>query len=164
MKKVLDPLFKVMSFIMGLLVLATVVVIALQIIWRYVFSNPLSWTEQIGRYLFVWIVMLAIPIGAYKGGMFAFDLLLTKASDRVRVIIKAIDLVACEIFCCYYFYQAIQLCVKGGWRYAQGVHIPMMWLYIAQPICAGALILVFLHQFVENIKDGGRLSEHKEGN
>lgn len=163
MKKVLDPLIKAMSFVMGLLVLISVLVVAMQIVWRYVFTHPLSWTEQVGRYLFVWIVMLAVPIGAYKGGMFAFDLLLTKVTPRTGVIIKAINLVACEVFCCYYFYQAIQLCVKGGWRYAQGVHIPMMWLYIAQPICAGALILVFLHQFIENINDAKQLKEHKEG-
>ena len=164
MKKILDPLIKVLSFVMGLLVLAAVVVITMQIIWRYVFTNPLSWTEQIGRYLFVWIVMLAIPVGAYKGGMFAFDLLLSKMKTNTKVIIQTLNLIACEIFCCYYFYQSIMLCIKGGWRFAQGVHIPMMALYVAQPICAGSLILVFLYQLIEYWKRWDRLPAGKEGN
>ncbi len=164
MKKILDPLIKVLNFVMGLLVLATVVVIALQIIWRYVFVNPLSWTEQVGRYLFIWIVMLAIPVGAYKGSMFAFDLLLTKVKTNTRVIIQTINYIGCEIFCCYYFYQSVLLCIKGGWRYAQGVHIPMIALYIAQPICAGSLIIVFLHLLIENWKCWERLPDRKEAN
>ena len=163
MKKILDPLIKVLSFVMGLLVLAAVVVITMQIIWRYVFTNPLSWTEQIGRYLFVWIVMLAIPVGAYKGGMFAFDLLLSKVKTNTKVIIQTLNLIACEIFCCYYFYQSIMLCIKGGWRFAQGVHIPMMVLYVAQPICAGSLILVFLYQLIQYWKSWEK-PLRKEGN
>lgn len=164
MKKILDPLMKVLSFVMGLLVLATVVVVTMQIIWRYVFTNPLSWTEQIGRYLFVWIVMLAVPIGAYKGSMFAFDLVLSKVKNNTRVIIQTINYIGCEVFCVYYLYQSIQLCIKGGWRFAQGVHIPMIALYIAQPICAGSLIIVFLYLLTENWKRWERLPERKEGN
>ena len=162
MKKILDLLTKVLGFVMGLLVLASVVVVTMQIIWRYVFTNPLSWTEQIGRYLFVWIVLLAIPVGAYKGGMFAFDLLLGKLKNHTRVIVQTVNLVACEIFCGYYLYQSIMLCIKGGWRYAQGVHIPMIVLYIAQPICAASLILVFLYQLIENWKSWERLPARKE--
>lgn len=75
MKKFLDVWTKVLWYLTAVMVLATIVVITMQIVWRYVLNDPLSWTEQISRYLFVWIVMLAVPVGLYRSGLYNFDLL-----------------------------------------------------------------------------------------
>ena len=44
-----------------------VAVIFLQVIMRYVFSNSLSWSEELGKFLFVWITWLGISLGERKG-------------------------------------------------------------------------------------------------
>ena len=152
MKKFLDIWTTVLWYLTAILVLTTIVVISMQIIWRYVFSNPLSWTEQVSRYLFVWIVMLAVPVGLYRSGLYNFDLLLEKFHGKASLVIKTINSLACLLFSGYYFFYAVVLCVKGGWRYAQGVHIRMIFLYIAQPICAASLFLIFLYQLIELYK------------
>lgn len=152
MKKFLDIWTKILWYFAALLVLATVVVISMQIIWRYVFSNPLSWTEQVSRYLFVWIVMMAVPVGLYRSGLYNFDLVLEKLHGKVKLAVQTLNSLACLVFTGYYFYQAVMLCIKGGWRFAQGVHIQMIWLYIAQPICAASLFLIFLYQIIEIYK------------
>jgi len=152
MKKFLDVWTKILWYITGVLVLATIVVVTMQIFWRYVFSNPLSWTEQIGRYLFVWIVMMAVPVGLYRNGLYSFDLLLSKLKGVPALVVKTVNYLACLCFSGYYFYAATVLCVKGGWRYAQGVHIKMLTLYIAQPICAASLFAIFLYQTITTYK------------
>lgn len=152
MKKFLDIWTTIMGYFAGLLVLSTVVIISMQIIWRYVFSSPLGWTEQVSRYMFVWIVMMAVPVGLYRSGMYNFDLVLEKFTGKAKLIVQTINSLACLAFSSYYFYQATILCIKGGWRYAQGVHIKMLWLYIAQPICAATLFLIFLYQIIEIYK------------
>lgn len=53
------------------------------------------------------------------------------------------------------------LCIKGGWRYAQGVHIKMLWLYIAQPICAATMFLIFLYQLIELYKGHFKKKEER---
>ena len=44
MKKFLDVWTKVLWYITAVMVLATIVVITMQIVWRYVLNDPLSWT------------------------------------------------------------------------------------------------------------------------
>ena len=92
MKKFLDVWTKVLWYITAVMVLATIVVITMQIVWRYVLNDPLSWTEQISRYLFVWIVMLAVPVGLYRSGLYNFDLLLEKLHGTASLVVRTLNL------------------------------------------------------------------------
>ncbi len=104
MKKTLDSIISVVSYLVGLLLLAAIFVIALQVIWRYVFVNPLSWTEQTCRYMFVYIVTLAIPVAYYKGTMLTFDLILNSLNHTLFTIVQALINVLSLIFFFYYGY------------------------------------------------------------
>ena len=44
----------VLSALVGLFG-AMVVACTAQVIWRYLFNDPLVWSEELARYLFVWI-------------------------------------------------------------------------------------------------------------
>jgi len=46
----------------SILVAATVALSFAQVILRYVFNNPQSWAEEVGRYLFVWITFLGSAV------------------------------------------------------------------------------------------------------
>lgn len=154
MKKLLDVWTTILWYFTAVLVFASVVVISMQIIWRYAFRNPIGWSEQVGRYIFVWIVMMAVPVGLWRQGLYRFDLILNKLRGATAMIVKTINYLACLGFSGYFFYNAMYLCINGGWRYAQGVHIKMIWLYAAQPICAGTMFIIFLYQLIRLFKTG----------
>lgn len=40
------------------------VLIFLQVIMRYVMHNSLSWSEELARYTFVWLIYIAISYGS----------------------------------------------------------------------------------------------------
>lgn len=46
---------------------AMTLLIFLQVLLRYVFNTPLAWTEEISRYLFIWMTFTAGYIGLRKG-------------------------------------------------------------------------------------------------
>ena len=50
-----EKLYKLLKTFSFLLMLTMVVIIFAQVLARYAFSNSLSWSEEIGRYLFVWM-------------------------------------------------------------------------------------------------------------
>ena len=35
------------------------IVMSAQVLWRYVFNDPIYWSEELARYLFVWLTFLA---------------------------------------------------------------------------------------------------------
>lgn len=48
-----------------MLMAAMVVIMAAQVVARYIFSNPFVWAEEIAAYLFIWIVFLGAGL-AFK--------------------------------------------------------------------------------------------------
>lgn len=51
-----------------------VVFIMIQVIWRYVLSNPLPWPEEAARFLMLWTTVVA-PTALRRGGFVAIDML-----------------------------------------------------------------------------------------
>ena len=50
--RIIDTLLK--NFLIGLMV-ALVAAVSWQVISRYVFASPSSWTEEVARFLMIWI-------------------------------------------------------------------------------------------------------------
>ncbi len=56
---------------MALMVLAILV----QVCFRYVIGNPLSWTEEAARFLMLWMAAVVAPTAFRRGGFVAIDML-----------------------------------------------------------------------------------------
>ena len=151
MKKIFDFIEKVVVFIITATMFVFIALVAVQVIWRYVLSNPLPWTEQAARYLFIWMLMLAMPILVRRKNNMAFDLLYNRFPVKVQKVVQILTLVLIAAFGCVYFKASMELCVKAANKTAIGLGIPMVWVYGAQPVGAGLLILTSLEQIVETV-------------
>src|SRR3954452_8399124 len=58
-----------------LMALLTAVTFA-QVITRYLLGDPLIWSEELARYLFVWVSMIGAALAIREGGHFGLDLLI----------------------------------------------------------------------------------------
>ena len=149
MKKFLDYLIGVLECLAAIALALAIVLVVIQIVSRYVFNDPVSWTELGARYLFIWIVMLAIPVSYHRGGAFVFDLLVKKISKKLALVVSTMTNLLCLAFTVYYFWQGLQLCITAGWRVSSGIPIKMGVMYAAQPICAAVLCIVIIGQIVD---------------
>ena len=114
---------------MVLLAIATVVV-ALQIIMRYVVGHPLSWSEQLARFIFIWMMMLAIPIMFYGRTYLCFDLLLGALPKNVHDWIQLLIDVLMFIFCVYNLYNSANLILHTKpTLMTAGVRVPQVFMY-----------------------------------
>ena len=55
------------------LMAAMVLIMAAQVVARYVFTNPFVWAEEIAAYLFIWIVFLAAGLAFQRRAHIALD-------------------------------------------------------------------------------------------
>jgi len=63
LKKFIKFIDNIEEYVLVVSLLVTVSLIFLQVIMRYVFSNSLSWTEELARYIFVWQIWLGASLG-----------------------------------------------------------------------------------------------------
>lgn len=64
-----------------------------QVVSRYVFQSPSSFTDELSRYMLIWVGMLGAAYVAGKNEHLAIDILLTKldekAQDKLMILINA---------------------------------------------------------------------------
>lgn len=151
--KILAKIIWVIEKILMVLLGVAIAVIACQVFWRYILNDPLSWSEQSARCMFIWMMMLSVPILFYRKGAVAFDLILEamprKVQDILRILIQLIILA----FAAFYLKASIQLCIETGGRIMTGIAIPMNCLYAAPPVSMFFTILVMFGQIGDCVKD-----------
>src|SRR5438128_300629 len=80
------------AFIIILVFLLTAVTFA-QVATRYVLGDPLIWSEEAARYLFVWVSMIGAALAIREGGHFGLDLLIRRAPALKPVLGPAVTVV-----------------------------------------------------------------------
>ena len=133
------------------------VVILVSIFFRYVLNNSLVWSEQVCRYLYVWMVMLGMPVVYRAKGNVAFDLLYNKFSPRVKRLFHVITdlLIAC--FSGFLALQGLKYTILKGSTIITGIDIPQGYLYVSQPI-GGVIMILFV---IEHIISEMKVSDHR---
>lgn len=142
MKKFDDKLFLTLCWVCGLLMFSMMSITFLQVMARYAFHQSLSWSEEVGRYLFVWIAFLGL-VAAFKGGNHvALDILLKYLRGTSLWTLRLINGVLIAILSSAIFYSGLQLFYLGMRQKSPALKLPMHWIYIVIPI-SGALLLYF---------------------
>jgi TRAP-type C4-dicarboxylate transport system permease small subunit len=81
------------------MVLVITIAVFLQVVFRYVFQSPLSWSEELARYLFVWSGFLGVALATMRGAHFAIDLLTVRFSASLqRIFAVVIDAIFAVLF------------------------------------------------------------------
>jgi TRAP-type C4-dicarboxylate transport system permease small subunit len=131
-------------------------IIFLQVISRYFFGYSPSYSEELSRYLFVWVVFLSLPVVSRQGGHMVVGLLLERFTGaRLRRLKIAGGL--CSItFLAIMVYQGIRMIKLASWQTSPAMELPMSYVYIAIPLGCAAMLLVALDELVDVLKGGTR--------
>ncbi|EAZ81026.1 TRAP transporter small permease [Algoriphagus machipongonensis] len=91
-------------FLMALMVLN----VTWQVVSRYVFQDPSSFTDELSRYMLIWVGMLGAAYVAGKNDHLAIDILLTKINE------KAQDKLMILINCCILVFALVVMVIGGA--------------------------------------------------
>ena len=110
-------------------------IIGLQVIMRYVFQSSLSWSEEVARYLFIWLIYVGISYGVKKSAHISVTALDMVLSPRAQHIMKIVSAVVFLLFALVVVYYGRDVCARiarlGQEAPATGLH---MWVvYAAVP-------------------------------
>ena len=129
-----------------------IVPVTLQIISRYTALIPSwIWTEELSRFLFIWMVMLGAMIGIREGTHFEVDVwpdLGPKATARLRIVSHLFVLVFALVF----VWWGIEF-VRFGWNQdSELAELPMAFIFMAWPVSGVTWVLFLGESFLANIR------------
>lgn len=141
MEKILDKLEKIMINILAIIFGIMVFAIFYQIVLR-AFSKTNVWSEEITRYLFVWLSMLGSAVALRRGSHMQVDILIDLFPDKVKNAIEFLTntlVIAFFLLIIIYGSNLVAMTYKQS---SAGLGIPMSYPYLALPV-GGALMLLF---------------------
>jgi len=152
---------RVLRAVLIVVIAVFTVVILVSIFFRYVLNNSLVWSEQVCRYLYVWMVMLAMPVVYRAKANVAFALIYNKCSPRTRRLLELMTDAVIGFFAGFLALQGWKFTVQKGATIITGVNIPQGWLYVSQPIGGVITILFVLEHAVSLLKSGDGLVQSR---
>ena len=159
MKKIIDYYHTLLSWLLVGTVAILLIPVTLQIISRYTALIPSwIWTEELSRFMFIWMVMLGAMIGVREGTHFDVDVW-PDLQPRAAALLRIVSSVFVLIFALVFIWWGMQF-VRFGWdQTSELADLPMNFIFIAWPV-AGLTWLLFLGEiFVANF----RILASKEG-
>jgi len=123
------------------LFVAILLVMVLQVVFRYVLNAPLTWTEELARYLYIWACWLGAPVALRRGNHIAIAFVSDRVSRGVGRIMALVTQVAALVFLAQLTVQGGILTVKS--HSVEAITLPIPWsaIYLAAPISAVLMIL-----------------------
>jgi TRAP-type C4-dicarboxylate transport system permease small subunit len=140
---------KVVDRALGWVLVALMGVAVVNVLWqvftRFVLADPSSFTDELARYLLIWIGLLGASYAAGRQMHLAIDLLPTRLTGRPRFYLGVL------IEACIFLFALAVLVIGGSHLVAltltlgqtsAALHIPLGYVYLALPL-SGLLVMFF---------------------
>ena len=120
------------------------IVIFLQIVLRLL-GLPLSWTEEIGRYMFIWLIYIGCASAIRKRKHISVELLDLFLKERGKFVLDIISNVVFLIFAVILTYYSFSVVQRVSTQLSPAIRMPMSIPY-SSVLVGGALMVVRLIQ------------------
>ena len=147
----LDDNFEAIVMVISLSAMS--IIIAVQVFFRYVLLNSLSWSEEVSRYLFIYMIYFGIAYGVRKNRHIKIDVVLTVLPETAR---KVISLTADLLFLGFAVVVTTQAGIVAEMigRLGQitgATQMPMAVVYMAVPLGYGLVCVRLLQNIFHKL-------------
>lgn len=138
--EVTDSLIKHLVFI----VLSIMLVSAfLQVLYRYVIESSLTWTDELTRYLFIWLIFIGVAFSVRRNGHIAIESIFLFLKDHQKKNYKRIIYIIQILFFLFLSVIGFYFVFTNFGNVSPSLQVPMGFVYLALPV--GSLFsMIFL--------------------
>jgi TRAP-type C4-dicarboxylate transport system permease small subunit len=142
MRRFIARYHALLNALLGISVAMLVVPVTLQIVARFTELIPhWIWTEEMARFLFIWMVMLGAMIGVREATHFEVDVW-PDLAPRANALLRIVSNVFILAFALVFVWYGIRF-VQFGWNQTSELaEMPMTFIFVAWPL-AGLTWLLF---------------------
>ncbi|MFB4165367.1 TRAP transporter small permease [Alteribacillus sp. JSM 102045] len=154
MKTIVSLLEGILKWMITIFFTVMIGLVFFNVVLRYGFSSGITWSEEMGRYLFVWIVFLGAIVAYKERAHLGVDLLigaLPRPAQKGLYVLNNLIVIA-----------VLFIVIDGGFQmidstssnYGPATGIPLSFLFIAGTLSAIAMVLINIVQTVQFVVFG----------
>ena len=163
LSRALDTLARWVSAVLVALMSGTLLA---QVVYRFMLQRPLSWSEELARYAFVWLALLGASSGLRAGLHPGMDLLVARLPARARRVLDLFTTLAMGWLLWVLLDRGLDLARLNMRQFSPAMRIPMGIPYAAIPAASGIMLVHLAARFLapgpkEKVEETRRV--HDEG-
>ena len=130
------------------------ILIVVQVFFRYVLQNSLQWSEELARYMFIWLIYMAISYGVKVDKHIAVDAVYSFMKPNVKPYYALVGVLGFLLFAVIAVYYGILVTanIAASGQISNGAHIPMGFVYAAVPVGMSLTIIRLVQQIIRAVK------------
>jgi TRAP-type C4-dicarboxylate transport system permease small subunit len=152
MKFLFDLYHRLLVWLLVGTVAVLIVPVTMQILSRFTdFVPAYIWTEELARFMFIWMVMIGAMIGVREGTHFEVDVL-PVLGVRANALMRIVSHILVLVFAIVFIWWGIEF-TRFGWdQLSEIAELPMWTIFIAWPIAGITWTLFIGESFVANFR------------
>ena len=140
----------------GLLIIAAftmVTAVFMQVIFRYVLKLPLSWSEELARYAFMWTTFLGASVALRYNSLPNITLGLKLFPEKIRPYLYLITYGLSLLFCYELVVQGTKITLAVLPDKSPGLDFTIAWAYAALPVGGLFMLIHILYLVAEESQE-----------
>jgi TRAP-type C4-dicarboxylate transport system permease small subunit len=152
MKKINDLFFRLAEFTLVVMLSAMVIMVFGNVVLRYGFNDGIISSEELSRFLFIWITFLGAIVTMRENGHLGLDSVVRKLSLRGKKIAFGLSNLMMLGCCVLMFYGTLKQHSINATTASAVTGIPMSWVYGVGYLTSVAMGLMILGKLVQLAK------------
>lgn len=150
-----DRFNKAILYLIATMLMIMSVVIAFQVLSRFVLGNSIPWSEELARYLMAWLVFLGAGVALRYGELIGVEALVSIVPKGIKKVMKLVMYLICLGFGIFLLVKGYEILGFVASQRSPALQIPITWVYASIPVSGFILALNSIVVSIELFRKDG---------
>ncbi|KGQ71242.1 hypothetical protein A1D23_08640 [Chelonobacter oris] len=153
MKAIIEKLFHGVSLLLGLMLAVMIALVFLNVILRFFFNSGLVWSEEVARYVFVYVIYLGAIVAMKENAHLGVDTLIKNVPEKLKLFLFVLGRLIIIAVMGILVKGTYAMVIQSMTAKAAATGLPLSFVYGIGLLTGTAIILIGLLHIVEVIKN-----------
>ncbi len=128
------------------------IIVDIAVFMRYVMNDALAWSEEIAKFVMVWLTFFVAPIGLRMGAHVGIEVILGQLRGRLRQFLIMMIFAGIIALMIVFIKEGAFMTWNARIQRASTIDISIFYVYICMPVGSFAVALVALEYMVNALR------------
>lgn len=152
MKRIIIPVYQFLDATALILLASLLIVVCVGVVDRYLLKTGITWTEELARYLLIWVSFISAAIATYKSRHFRVKILVNLLPRALnRTVMTLMNLLALAVLAVV-FVRGIDVALVLAAQRSPAMEVQMNWIFFSLPVSVAAMMLFLVDETLDIIQ------------
>lgn len=153
MKNFTEKLFNGIQLLLGAMLAVMIALVFLNVILRFFFNSGLVWSEEVSRYVFVYVIYLGAIVAMKENAHLGVDTFIKNCPEKLKWLLFVVGRVIIITVMAILFKGSLAMVIQSSTAKAAATGLPLSVVYGIGLVTASAIILIALLNIIDVIRD-----------